>query len=103
MAINIETWTIGNDENGDVQLNIFIEGEHYTLSVHEKDVRSMQNIVKIKPLLGKRYFSVVYEGKEGIRKIGIGKMFFNDAIEQGKQYCKKNNVTFIRIEKDENY
>lgn len=60
MAINIESWTIGSDENGDVQLNIYLDGQHYTLSVHEKDVRSMVNTIKIKPLL-KRDIELEYE------------------------------------------
>lgn len=51
MTIPIEAWTIGNDENGDVQLNIHLNGQHYTLFVHEKDVQSMENIVKMKSLL----------------------------------------------------
>lgn len=50
MATEIKLWTIGSDERGDVQLNIHIDGTHYTLAVDKKDVTSMQTILKIKAL-----------------------------------------------------
>lgn len=57
MVTEIKLWTIGSDERGDVQLNIHIDGTHYTLAVDKKDVTSMQNIVKLKSLrqLSKHY------------------------------------------------
>lgn len=51
MPKEIKHWTLGNDANGDVQLNIHIDGEHYTLAVHEKDVQSMQNTLDVKAIL----------------------------------------------------
>ena len=53
MTKEIKHWTIGSDENGDVQLNLYIDGDHYTLDVHEKDVKSMQTTLAVKRILAK--------------------------------------------------
>lgn len=51
MTEKITTWTIGSDENGGVQLNLYINDQHYTLDVHEKDVQSMQSTLDVKRIL----------------------------------------------------
>lgn len=51
MTKEIRHWTIGSDADGNVQLNIHIDGEHYTLAVHEKDVQSMQSTLDVKAIL----------------------------------------------------
>lgn len=64
MAKKIDTWTIGTNTEGGVQLNIFIDGVHYTLEVHDKDVLSMQNTVILKPLLGRKSTEITSSSEE---------------------------------------
>lgn len=47
-------WSMGIDEDLNNELRLNVDGEIYYLSVDDKDVRSMQQNIDIRPLLKER-------------------------------------------------
>lgn len=110
MPEQIRHWTLGSDAKGNVQLNIHIDGKHYTLDVHEKDVQSMQNTLDVKAILAQaatpkdaknvRVVSPISDGNRILAKAGEVLTAFRDTNRIGcpQAYFDNNNLRICDVD-----